>query len=746
METAKITEEQSPLPKDRGEKIGQPATGVPQQPTADLVEICPSSRPSKTRTRKSFSWRYVAERRSIDKKDTFSRRGSEIVKHGTASHGSSWRWPAGSYPPILNTQVKGGLPLGAHVNQSVASETFCAPTFAQQSPLNTDLQTTLGDMGNSESSGRLEGQDGTAEGFSRSINSPTLEHSPSQSSPVSPEDKNEIDGTIISHIRRSFNDFEVSSRSLRLGIEQLQSLLISPLERTAAKSPHRQAADEVLGLLNRVHSLMPILLGPVKQADTTGAGRGHALRRTHQSYAERSRSWARSREHRLETNRRKYYQKYGSPSARRTEVGQGQGGEQDDEDINHLPMELQKRLQPQHRRQRLHENRRSEITRTWSDASPLPRRVGMQGVRRPRLLRPLPHSPSSEQGNSSMGRKSPDALLFHRSSKSKSKATAVVSTQIHPSGGWRCRELLKGIPGEARDLMVRIALVELRMKVARVNSSRWNQLEAFLKSSGFKRRDATPPPRDSEGIRKFVRKLPYRVSHSCSPPVKRKQIARPGGALHRSKSDILPPAGDDILKQSQLPRGESVPSPENIYGDRVTRIARKDAQESRIPTDKLFADARRNLASTEWRKDFNGAVKSSRTFMLKRTVADREREEKERLEREKEQYEARVANVTLPKTYHNKTLLRDEIRRQARLELTEKEILEIEQLWALESYPNRRPIPRLGSSAVVQMEQAAVVGASIQKTLNMRGANPDIPHRPMDPGTYQELFEGVDDY
>ena len=43
-------------------------------------------------------------------------------------------------------------------------------------------------------------------------------------------------------------------------------------------------------------------------------------------------------------------------------------------------------------------------------------------------------------------------------------------------------------------------------------------------------------------------------------------------------------------------------------------------------------------------------------------------------------------------------------------------------------------------------EQAAVVGANIQKTLNMRGANLDIPHRPMDPGTYQELFEGVDDY
>ena len=249
-----------------------------------------------------------------------------------------------------------------------------------------------------------------------------------------------------------------------------------------------------------------------------------------------------------------------------------------------------------------------------------------------------------------------------------------------------------------------------------MNSSRWDQLEAFLKSSGFKSRDATPPPRDSEGIRKFVRKLPYRVSRSCSPSVKRKQLARSGDALQRSKSDTLSPADDSIYKHRRPLREGSVPSLSNGHSDRVTRIARKDAAESRIPARKLFADARRNLASMEWRKDFNGAVKSSRSFMLKRTAADREQEEKERLEREKEQYEARVANVTLPKTYHNKTLLRDEIRRQARLELTEKEILEIEQLWALESYPNRRPIPRLGGSAVVQMEQAAVVGANIQNS------------------------------
>jgi hypothetical protein len=77
--------------------------------------------------------------------------------------------------------------------------------------------------------------------------------------------------------------------------------------------------------------------------------------------------------------------------------------------------------------------------------------------------------------------------------------------------------------------------------------------------------------------------------------------------------------------------------------------------------------------------------------MYERSADIRQKEYERIKKKELEDYAERVQNTSLPEDYTSKSILRKEIRRQARLELTAIEMDEIENLWAKEKYPYRKP-------------------------------------------------------
>ena len=175
----------------------------------------------------------------------------------------------------------------------------------------------------------------------------------------------------------------------------------------------------------------------------------------------------------------------------------------------------------------------------------------------------------------------------------------------------------------------------------------------------------------------------------------------------------------------------------------------------------------------KWRKEYKHALHTSKEFMEKRNAPRRKKQEDEERRAREEEHERKVQNTVIPTSVETKYLLRREIRMQARLELTEKEMDEIENLWKEGSWPNRKPGKvnvgnangggsgiggegvghQRGSPAVAYGES---VRQALEKKLNqsidnnnelIRQAKMPVfegnkyPSVPVDPSTYSHLFD-----
>ena len=114
-------------------------------------------------------------------------------------------------------------------------------------------------------------------------------------------------------------------------------------------------------------------------------------------------------------------------------------------------------------------------------------------------------------------------------------------------------------------------------------------------------------------------------------------------------------------------------------------MAKQDAaldKHSPIAKQSFERNVLRNLRDKKWEQEYKASVRTSRGFMHERTRPEREKKQREEERRKQEEYERKVENTKIPQDHQTKAFLRREIRTQARLELTGKEIDEIEVSFA----------------------------------------------------------------
>lgn len=156
--------------------------------------------------------------------------------------------------------------------------------------------------------------------------------------------------------------------------------------------------------------------------------------------------------------------------------------------------------------------------------------------------------------------------------------------------------------------------------------------------------------------------------------------------------------------------------------------------------------------------------------MYERSAGIRQQEAERLQEQKLQEYADRVANTSIPVDHQSKSILRKEIRLQARLELTEIEMDEIERLWKTDSsFPYRKPstintakgnygINHGGNqgAATAAVKYGENVKQALELKLNKAIATNQFiidtskkpvfegnkyPDMPVDPGTYAHLFE-----
>ena len=186
---------------------------------------------------------------------------------------------------------------------------------------------------------------------------------------------------------------------------------------------------------------------------------------------------------------------------------------------------------------------------------------------------------------------------------------------------------------------------------------------------------------------------------------------------------------------------------DRMVAERTFRTARRTAKEFQSLEKADFErSVHRTLKDRSWDRDYENAITSSRSFMGERNAEVRKLREEERLRLKRERKAASIASTAIPQDYQNRELLRREIRRQARLELTQVEVEEVERLWARDNYPNRQPLPvgrvrRKEGVPTARERVAAEIEKAMERRRQERAAGPRYPSYPTDPGEYAHLFD-----
>ena len=215
------------------------------------------------------------------------------------------------------------------------------------------------------------------------------------------------------------------------------------------------------------------------------------------------------------------------------------------------------------------------------------------------------------------------------------------------------------------------------------------------------------------------------------PYVMRKSPEKAAAANARTQS----------LVQRQVARHD------RMVAERTFRTARRTAKEFQsLEKSDFERSVHRTLRDRSWDRDYEDAIASSRSFMGARNAEVRKHREQERLRLKRERKEASIANTAIPQDYQNRELLRREIRRQARLELTQVEVEEVERLWARDNYPNRQPMPvgrvrRNKRNPTARERVSAEIEKVMERRRQERAAGPRYPSYPTDPGEYSHLFD-----
>ena len=336
----------------------------------------------------------------------------------------------------------------------------------------------------------------------------------------------------------------------------------------------------------------------------------------------------------------------------------------------------------------------------------------------------------------------------------------------------RVHLLLRAIPDDQKDRLVRVCLVELKEKSSKIKSQRWNDLEDVLTLKDLEKESCTPAPIDATTVRQTLRDLmsPVRAHlRMSSSPKKFSSSDYVPYALRKSPGKI---SNRTALTQNVLQR--QVAKQQQARSDRIMRVsAREKKNSSPIERQQFERNVHRNMHDQKWRKEYKHALHTSKEFMEKRNAPRRKKQEDEERRAREEEHERKVQNTVIPTSVKTKYLLRREIRMQARLELTEKEMDEIENLWKEGSWPNRKPGKvnvgnangggsgiggegvghQRGSPAVAYGES---VRQALEKKLNqsidnnnelIRQAKMPVfegnkyPSVPVDPSTYSHLFD-----
>ena len=452
----------------------------------------------------------------------------------------------------------------------------------------------------------------------------------------------------------------------------------------------------------------------------------------------------------------------------------------------------------QHRVDRMVESRQSFLQREWKDNVEVEmKKPGSPGIDRPRLLRKgeralsprLAASPSSAKFLLSISSSSPSlgrqtTTVPTHFVPGVQTAAALESMNPHGFQGRRCKALLRGVSSNDRDHLVRIALVEFRKKVSKLKTQRWGDLEAALEACGFKKAHAIPAPTDAKAIRRVVQQL-IKYSHMSSAQTNKEETS------NRSQQKVVSEDLENhlanrgttspVMSSSKIPFEISSMAHEDYVPYAIRKsplkssasshrkkslIQREVAKRSRVLSERAFREARstankhktletmdfersveRNLRDRSWDSDYMAAVNSSREFMGLRNAEARLQRERERLRQERERKEASIANTAIPQNYQNRQLLRREIRRQARLELTQVEVEEVERLWAKDNFPNRRPMKRVKSKESMTARER--VAAEIEKAMERQrresshAKGDKLPSYPTDPAEYAHLFDNA---
>ena len=223
---------------------------------------------------------------------------------------------------------------------------------------------------------------------------------------------------------------------------------------------------------------------------------------------------------------------------------------------------------------------------------------------------------------------------------------------VHGPSGFhrRCQILFRAIPHDQRERLVRLCLVEFGIKVSRIRTQRWDDLETMLNSKDFKQSDCTPAPIDATTTRSTIRDLI--LPTTTHKNLKKTSPMRNGIHLASKKGEYIPyglrtgnhgsigvhpgprsssAANNTLASITSSPMSKSVvqrqvAKQQRALSRRRTASAKHHAlTQSTISKQSFERNVVRNLKDKKWEKEYNNAVKTSQGFMYKRNAPQRKK-------------------------------------------------------------------------------------------------------------------------
>jgi hypothetical protein len=187
------------------------------------------------------------------------------------------------------------------------------------------------------------------------------------------------------------------------------------------------------------------------------------------------------------------------------------------------------------------------------------------------------------------------------------------STLKHHHGfqGPQATCLLRAIPETSKERMIRVALVEMNIKVSKIKTTRWKQLEDGLNQIHFNERYATPAPIDATTVRHVIRdvissnknghskmtKSPIINNNEYVPYAERKKKKSSSNTTSSNSTSSMQPISQSLL-QRQVAKKQRAMSQRQM-----SHARRLDRQEFSIQKQDFERKIRRSIKNRKWEKE-----------------------------------------------------------------------------------------------------------------------------------------------